>query len=216
LAHAKEHSQVETAIEWEGTIESVQPRIRLMRSFDQRSHNYLGYVLRLEGACDGTSRAFLVAIGPAAHAKHQFRAGDRVRGLAHPVADRESELAEFYKASKLSVIDRGSSSPDGPPWRHTAPPLETYRERGHLRLDRGVYDRSCTACVWGCLMAVDMIIDHWNPSNRRSRTETFCYGPLDCPIYRAGPKRKVPGRRGMSWTEEDWVDEQDVEHRRES
>jgi hypothetical protein len=30
---------------WSGKVISVQPRIRLMRSFDQRSHSYLGYTL---------------------------------------------------------------------------------------------------------------------------------------------------------------------------
>jgi len=62
-------------------------------------------------------------------------------------------------------------------------------------------------------MAVEMIIDHWNPSQRRYRTETFCYGPLSCPFYRAGPTRKVPGRRGMSYEEEDWIDEEATGHR---
>lgn len=57
-------------------------------------------------------------------------------------------------------------------------------------------------------MAVAMIIDQWNPSVVRRRFETFCYGPKSCPLYRAGPARKVPGRRGMSYTEEDWVDEE--------
>jgi hypothetical protein len=32
-------------IAFKGIIISVQPRIRLMRSFDERSHNYLGYAL---------------------------------------------------------------------------------------------------------------------------------------------------------------------------
>ena len=58
-----------------------------------------------------------------------------------------------------------------------------------------------------------MIIEHWNPNQRRYRTETFCYGPLSCSIYRAGPKRKVPGRRGMVYEEEDWVDENATSHR---
>jgi hypothetical protein len=62
-------------------------------------------------------------------------------------------------------------------------------------------------------MAVEMIIDQWNPTRRRHRQETFCYGPLSCSIYRAGATRKVPGRNGMSWEEEDWVDEQEVAHR---
>lgn len=71
----------------------------------------------------------------------------------------------------------------------------------------------CTTCIWGCEMAVEMIIDHWNPSVRRSRRETFCYGPKSCPSYKAGPTRQVPGRKGMTWEEEDWVDEDATAHR---
>ena len=33
-------------IGWQGVLLSVQPRIRLTRSFDQRSHTYLGYTLK--------------------------------------------------------------------------------------------------------------------------------------------------------------------------
>ena len=62
-------------------------------------------------------------------------------------------------------------------------------------------------------MAVEIIIDHWNPSKKRYRMETFCYGPLACTLYRAGPTRKVLGRSGMSWEEEDWVDEEAVAYR---
>jgi len=60
-----------------------------------------------------------------------------------------------------------------------------------------------------------MIIDQWNPSRRRYRAETFCYGPRSCPLYKAGPARTVPGRRpGMIYTEADWVDDQATSHRR--
>lgn len=62
-------------------------------------------------------------------------------------------------------------------------------------------------------MPVEMIIDQWNPRVREHRVETFCYGPKSCPLYRAGPTRKVPGRKGMSWEEKDWVDEEATEHR---
>lgn len=62
-------------------------------------------------------------------------------------------------------------------------------------------------------MPVEMIIDHWNPSKKRYRFETFCYGPKNCSLYRAGPTRKVPGRKGMSYTEEDWGDEDATSHR---
>jgi hypothetical protein len=67
--------------------------------------------------------------------------------------------------------------------------------------------------MWGCNMAVEMIIDQWNPSQRSYRPETFCYGPRSCPVYRSGPERKVPGRRGMTYREEEWVDEEATSHR---
>jgi hypothetical protein len=62
-------------------------------------------------------------------------------------------------------------------------------------------------------MPVEIIIDQWNPSKKRYRQETFCYGPKSCAFYRAGAVRKVPGRKGMSYTEEDWVDEDATSHR---
>ncbi|MGD0292108.1 MAG: hypothetical protein ABSC63_21145 [Candidatus Binataceae bacterium] len=63
-------------------------------------------------------------------------------------------------------------------------------------------------------MPVEMIIDQWNPRQRRYRTETFCYCPRSCPLYEPGPAHKVPGRRGMTYTEEDWVDIEATSHRR--
>ncbi len=75
------------------------------------------------------------------------------------------------------------------------------------------YDSKCTTCIWGCRMPVEMIIDQWNPSQKQYRFETFCYGPKICPFYRSGPPRKVPGRKGMSYTKEDWVDEDATSHR---
>ena len=63
-------------------------------------------------------------------------------------------------------------------------------------------------------MPVEIIIDHWDRYGKRKyRYETFCYGPLNCKLYKAGPNRKVEGRNGVVWVEEDWVDEQNVEHR---
>ena len=66
--------------------------------------------------------------------------------------------------------------------------------------------------MWGCRMPVEMIVDQWKPEIRRYREETFCYGPLSCSVYRAGPRRSVPGRKGMTWVEDDWVDDE-VRHR---
>ena len=204
-----------TRLAWEGNVLSVQPRIRLTRSFDQRSHTYLGYALHLRGTLGGEAREFSVGIGKVAQAKHVFRAGDRVSGEAEPVADRRLEPVEFYKAAKLQLLARATASDAaGPPWTTVPPALEVYRERGHRRLDARTYEAKCTTCIWGCRMPVEMIIDQWNPNVREHRFETFCYGPKSCALYRAGPTRKVPGRKGMSWEEEDWVDEDATEHRR--
>ncbi|RQW04537.1 hypothetical protein EH223_07110 [candidate division KSB1 bacterium] len=199
-------------IEWQGKLIGVQPRIRLTRSFDQRQHSYLGYVLFVDGFVDGKPDQFLVGIGKGAQAKHLFQAGDDISGLCEPVIDPDMDPADFYKACKLKVISRGRpSSP--PPWTDLAVDLEIYRERGHRRLSTATYNMHCRPCKWGCRMAVEMIIDQWNPGKRRFRTETFCYGPKSCALYKAGATRKVPGRKGMTWEEEDWIDEEETAHR---
>ena len=38
---------------WNGKVISVQPRIRLTRSFDQRTHSYLGYIRTVQGLVGG-------------------------------------------------------------------------------------------------------------------------------------------------------------------
>ncbi len=199
---------------WSGRIVAVQPRIRLMRSFDERHHSYQGYVLRVEGTFGDEPGGFLIAIGKAAHEKHRFQAGMEVSGLAVPVPDPWLETAGFYKVSGLKVLKGAEGELSaGPPFLGVPPDLEIYRSRGHRRLAAQTYDSNCLTCIWGCRMPVEMTIDHWNPSGKQYRFETFCYGPKSCPFYRSGPKRKVPGRKGMSYTEEDWVDEESTSHR---
>lgn len=206
---------MDSKLTWRGTLVAVQPRIRLMRSFDQRSHSYLGYTLRIQGIIGDEEREFLVGIGKGAQTKHQFRAGDIVSGKAVPVADDRLEPVDFYKASGLKVIERATDDLPPPPWLGVPPELTVYRERGHRRLAARTYETKCSTCIWGCRMPVEMIIDQWNPSQKRYRFETFCYGPKSCVLYAAGPTRKIPGRRGMSWEEEDWVDEDATAHRGE-
>jgi hypothetical protein len=151
-------------MEWSGLISAVQPRIRLSRSFDQRSHTYLGYLLRIAGRVGGVSRDFRVAVGSGAHYTHQFRVGDQVEGVGVRVADPRMEIADIYKVSKLKLIRRGNESAVvTPPWHGAPPSLEVYRQRGHRRLSLATYDSKCSSCVWGCSMPVEMIIDHWNP-----------------------------------------------------
>jgi len=199
---------------WSGRVTAVQPRIRLLRSFDERSHSYLGYVLGIDGTCGGEVGEFVIAVGKAAHKKHRFQVGMELSGCSLPVQDPRKEIAAFYKTSGLKVVNEAEGeTPAGPPFLGVPPDLEAYRARGHRRLDARTYDAKCTTCIWGCRMPVEMIIDHWNPSRKRYRFETFCYGPKSCAFYKAGPTRKVPGRKGMSYTEEDWVDEDATAHR---
>ena len=201
-------------IPWNGVLLSVQPRIRLSRSFDQRSHVYLGYALRVQGSIGRDEREFLVGVGEGAHTKHHFRSGDMVSGDALPVDDPRLETVEWYKVSGLRVT-QPNAEPESqpPPWCGVPPALIVYRKRGHRRLAARTYQEKCTRCLWGCKMAVEIIVDQWNPSLRRYRTETFCYGPRSCPVYKSGPARQVPGRRGMTYTEEDWVDDEATSHR---
>lgn len=201
-------------VAWSGRIVSVQPRIRLTRSFDQRSHSYLGYCLFIDGFVEDETREFSVGIGKAAYRKHAFRVGDEVSGVSWPVADERKEPVEFYKTSKLKVLRRfEGEAEESPPWQGVAAELEVYRWRGHRRLSARTYTSKCQSCIWGCRMPVEIIVDHWNPGQKRYRFETFCYGPRSCSFYKAGPVRKVPGRRGMVWEEEDWVDEDQTAHR---
>ena len=105
-------------IGWQGVLLSVQPRIRLTRSFDQRSHTYLGYALKVSGRVGSEAREFLVGIGQGAHTKHHFRAGNAVSGDAQTVPDPHFETVEFYKISNLKVgpTENEDEAPP-PPWR---------------------------------------------------------------------------------------------------
>jgi hypothetical protein len=135
-------------------------------------------------------------------------------GCSVPVEDPRKETAALYKTSRIKVFKNAEDKPQvGPPFHGVPPDLETYRGRGHRRLDPRTYETKCTACIWGCRVPVEMIIDQWNPSRKQYRFETFCYGSKSCPLCRAGATRKVPGRKGMSYTEEDWVDEDATSHR---
>ncbi len=194
-------------IEFRGEIVAVKGRIRLLRSFDEVSHDYQGYTIVLRGDIAGAAvPEFRVAIGPAAHAKHRFRIGDAVRGKARPVADPRLEWAGYYRASGLVVESRGAPREDRPadPDGGIAPPLPEYRAAGHRRLDPRTCAEACARCPFGLTMVTEITIDKWNPSKKRWRFETHCYGPKDCPRYRAGKPRTVPGREpGMVWVDDD-------------
>ena len=157
---------------WSGCIVSVQPRIRLTRSFGERTHSYLGYVLRLDGVVDGESREFSVAVSEKQHAKHGFRVGDTLSGAGRAVADPHTEVAELYRASGLKRARAAEDAEgDGPPWHELAPALPEYRRRGHRRLATRTYGARCRCCMWGCEMPTEILIDQWNHDRRKYRRE---------------------------------------------
>jgi hypothetical protein len=179
-------------------VAAVKPRIGLHRSFDERWHSYRGYVLVL----DSGQR---IAVGPGSHAKHRFRIGDEIEGSGVSIPDPRTEWADLYRVSGMKLRSRGPESEerkadiDG----GIAPMLDEYRARGHRRLDPRTYGRSCQQCPFGAVMPTEIIVDHWNPDRKKWRTETHCYGPHDCPRYRAGRARSVPGRKpGMTYVDE--------------
>ena len=179
----------------------------------ERAHSYLGYLLRVRGTLAGAEREFVIALGKAAHAKLEFRAGDPVEGEGVPVADTRLETADLYRASGLEVVARGPKVVATPPPCFGVPPsLKVYRARSHRRLAAQTFAMRCSTSIWGCEIAVGMIVDQWNPSWKRYSRETFWYGPKSCRLYAAGPTRKVPGCQGMSWGEADWVDEETTGH----
>ena len=199
--------------QWSGQILSIQPRIGLTRSFDQSYHSYLGYSLIVDGTIGDEEREFSIGVGKAAQQKHQLQVGDEVSGESLPVLDSKRSAVEFYKTSKLRVLELAGRDPKFPPWHGVPVELSEYRDRGHRRLSARTYGAICWHCIWGCRMPVTIIIDQWQPEKKKFRFETFCYGPKSCPIYKAGPGRRVPGRKGMVYEEPDWVDEEVTAHR---
>ena len=132
----------------------MQPRIRLTRSFDQRSDNYLGYALTVRGTIGNDAREFSIGVGEGAHRRHQFRAGIALSGEALPVPDPALEAVESYKVSKLKVRSPETQDEESPPppWRGVPPSLAIYRERGHRRLAARTFEEKCRSSIWdaGC------------------------------------------------------------------
>lgn len=192
---------------FEGAITAVKARIRLLRSFDQVSHAYLGYTLVMNAMVDGREwKNLRVAVGQKAHEKNHFRIGDILSGEALPIENPQKEWADLYNVSSLHIIKRGDTSEERPAdiTGGICPLLSVYREHGHVRLDSHTYEQKCKPCPWGIVMATEITIDQWNPHKKKWRYETHCYGPRNCPNYKSGKPRTVQGRKpGMVWVDED-------------
>jgi len=131
---------VNKKLDFQGTIISVQPRIRLTRSFDQSSHTYLGFILCIDGRIAGDEREFTVGIGKVTQQKNNFKYYDEIKGKCLPVKNPDIEPVEYYKVSALETVTNSSVQQDPPPWFDNPPTLEKYRERGHRRLSKRTYN----------------------------------------------------------------------------
>jgi hypothetical protein len=90
---------------WQGRSLAVplsQLAVRLTRSFDKRSHLYLGYSLKVRRV-GSEAREFLAAVRARRATKHYFQAAATVSGGALPVPDARPETVDFYKVHKLKV-----------------------------------------------------------------------------------------------------------------
>jgi hypothetical protein len=92
-----------------GQITSIQPRIRLTRSFDEASHTYLGYAIKIAGTIYAEETTFSIGIGKAAQAKFNFKVNDIISGACLPVPDPDMEPVDYYKVSKLAKVAEGDA-----------------------------------------------------------------------------------------------------------
>jgi glycerol kinase len=88
----------------------------------------------------------MVAVGKGAQEKHQFHGGMFLSGQSVQVSDPRLEVAASYKTSKIKVTRNPELEVDPVPAFIGIPPdLETYRGRGHRRLDARAYEAKCPA-----------------------------------------------------------------------
>jgi hypothetical protein len=64
-------SQPMNKLSFRGVIISIQPRIRLTRSFDEAFHTYLGYAIRITGTIDNQQTTFSIDIDKIDYATYQ-------------------------------------------------------------------------------------------------------------------------------------------------
>ena len=179
-----------------GTVTAVQPRFRLGRSLDQRHHEYLGYALRVRGEIDGRSGTAWFGVGKAAHERHRFQVGQELAGRAERAAEPRLEVVDYYKVSRIAVKQGAPPTAAPPPWHGVAPPIEVYRERGHRRLAARTYTAApCSSCIWGAHMAVELIVDHWNPEAASGSAKAGATRPAPCfsPSTTRSPKASTRG-----------------------
>jgi len=166
-------------VTWEGRVCGVQPRLKLGRPQDEDEFFPAGYALRVEGEIEGEPQEFSVGIGPAAQKKHTIGVGDTVSGVALAVDDPFSSPVDFYRVSKLKVLERGQAAElPTPPFRGPGPALEDYRGLTPRRLARSALAQEpCGVCHWGSRVQVAGLPEYDEPLLQA------CFGPTDCSAF---------------------------------
>jgi hypothetical protein len=82
---------------------SVTLRIRLTRSFDQRSNTYLGYAMKVSGRVGSEAENFASVSGKSRTRNTTSGSATQYPVDALPVADPRLESVEYHKISKLKV-----------------------------------------------------------------------------------------------------------------
>lgn len=205
---------IQTKIEWQGKIVSIQPRTNVWRYvLDNRTHSLIGYNLFLEGCANGVDGQVTIAISEKQQQSVEFRIGDIAKGTAWTKKYPEWEYADYYRAGAFKRIsgetEKSLSMP--PPWKIAPPDMHTYEWRGARMLSLSCWKGKCFQCVWANMANVTIEYD-WGKT-QKWRFESFCYGPKSCKFYKMGKPRSVPYKGRGSSLDDGVLDEICTENR---
>ena len=199
-------------IEFQGTIQSVQPRSTVWRyKTDNRTHKLTGYNLFLAGTAAGEEKAFSIAISEKQLQKYRFHIGDEIKGSAWTKLYAKLEAADYYRVSNLKKLQAAEPVRTREPFIGDLYDLTVYDRRGCRMLSEARWKGKCFPCKWACKASVT--IEYNFGVSQRYRYETFCYGPEDCSLYAMGRKRGVPYIGTSGIFDEGWIDEICLQYR---
>ena len=195
-------------VEWQGTVQSIQPRTRVWRYVtDNRTHYHLGFNEFLKGQGDHKDKEFCVAISEAQQEKFEFEIGDQIKGTGWTPKYPEREIAHYYRAGALRILEKTNNPQQtSSPWAGLPPELSVYEERGARMLSKSLWEGKCFTCYWAAMANVEIQWD-FDRNIKKYRFETFCYGPKSCKHYKMGRARSVPYRNRPAALDDGCLDE---------
>lgn len=161
-----------------GKILAVQPRIFFEGTADEVQHKYLGFCLLISDEL--SEREIKVGISDKLNTTHRPLKGLIVLLTCEKTPKDATDVVEFYNVSNFSIIGGIREKSDRPPFSTEPPDIKGFQRKGYRRLDPKLLNGGgpCKVCIWGSSQGRSNI-----------QSETYCYGPLDCEIYRPGEER---------------------------